>query len=241
MLSKLSTSIKFINSLPLRAFATSVDFSNWTEHEGLKNWIQKQVDLMQPDKVHLCDGSPEERDKLNNAMVLSGTFIPVPKRPWSYYARSHPADVARVEGATLICSKRKEDAGPSNNWKDPDKMRAKLHKLYSGVMKGRTMYVIPFSMAPVDSPFSQIGVEITDSPYVVNNMRIMTHGMGKSSLKVLVVKTISSHVFTLLVCHLSKTNRMSHGHVTQRRNRLFISQKQKKLCPMVVAMEVMPY
>lgn len=93
MLSKLSTSIKFINSLPLRAFATSVDFSNWTEHEGLKNWIQKQVDLMQPDKVHLCDGSPEERDKLNNAMVLSGTFIPVPKRPWSYYARSHPADV----------------------------------------------------------------------------------------------------------------------------------------------------
>ena len=185
MLSKLSTSIKFINSLPLRAFATSVDFSNWTEHEGLKNWIQKQVDLMQPDKVHLCDGSPEERDKLNNAMVLSGTFIPVPKRPWSYYARSHPADVARVEGATLICSKRKEDAGPSNNWKDPDKMRAKLHKLYSGVMKGRTMYVIPFSMVPVDSPFSQIGVEITDSPYVVNNMRIMTHGMGKSSLKAL--------------------------------------------------------
>lgn len=185
MLSKLSTSFSLLNQIPLRTFTQSIDFSNWTEHEGLKAWIKKQVDLMQPERVHLCDGSAEERDMLNNAMVLSGTFIPVPKRPGSYYARSHPADVARVEGATLICSKKKEDAGPSNNWKDPDEMRAKLRKLYKGVMKGRTMYVIPFSMAPVDSPFSQIGVEITDSPYVVNNMRIMTHGMGKESLNAL--------------------------------------------------------
>ena len=129
MLSKLSTSFSFLNKLPLRTFTQSIDFSNWTEHEGLKAWIKKQVDLMQPERVHLCDGSAEERDMLNNAMVLSGTFIPVPKRPGSYYARSHPADVARVERATLICSKKKEDAGPSNNWKDPDEMRAKLRKL----------------------------------------------------------------------------------------------------------------
>lgn len=140
---------------------------------------------MKPERVHLVDGSIEERDMLYNAMVQTNTLIPIPKRPGSYYARSDPGDVARNEGATLICSKTKEQAGPSNNWKDPQMMRERLKKLYDGTMRGRTMFVIPFSMAPVSSPFAQIGVEITDSPYVVNSMRIMTHGMGKESLDAL--------------------------------------------------------
>ncbi|HVB40870.1 MAG TPA: phosphoenolpyruvate carboxykinase (GTP) [Terriglobales bacterium] len=146
-----------------------------SKNTHLLRWVEKMAELTQPEAIHWVDGSEAERDFLYDQMVASGTLIRLNQQLWPncYYARSDPGDVARVEGRTFICSLSKDNAGPTNNWEDPYTMRRKLKQLFSGAMRGRTMYVLPFSMGPVGSPFSRVGVQLTDSPYVVVSMRIM--------------------------------------------------------------------
>lgn len=164
----------------------NVPLESWTKNQNLRAWIQETKEMCQPDAVHLCSGSQNEYDQLCAQMVASGTFTPLnPKlRPNSFLARSTTDDVARLESRTFICSEHKEDAGPTNNWYDPKEMKKILHEKFRGCMKGRTMYVLPFSMGPLGSRIAHIGVQITDSPYAVCNMKWMTR-MGDKVLEVL--------------------------------------------------------
>lgn len=155
-----------------------------TKNKKLLQWVDEMAKMCQPDNVHWCDGSEEENSNLIKIAIENGSFKPVPKRPNSYWVMSDPKDVARVEDRTFICSEKEEDAGPTNHWMDPKEMKKIMTGLYTGCMKGRTMYVIPYSMGPLGSKIAHIGIELTDSIYVVVNMRIMTR-MGQAVLDVL--------------------------------------------------------
>ncbi len=154
-----------------------------TKNKALESWVDEVAALTKPDTIQWCDGSQEEYDKLIQLMLGNGLMEELDQQKWPgcYYHRSSPTDVARVEHLTFICSKDKDVAGPNNNWEDPAKMKEKLTGLFDGCMKGRTMYVVPYCMGPVGSPYSKVGVEITDSPYVTVNMKIMTR-MGQQAL-----------------------------------------------------------
>ncbi|HEX7928383.1 MAG TPA: phosphoenolpyruvate carboxykinase, partial [bacterium] len=155
-----------------------------TSHAGLKAWVNETAKLTQPDRIHWCDGSENEYRHLIGLMLESGDLLPLNKQshPGCYLHRSHPSDVARTENLTFICTPQQDDVGPTNNWMAPAEGHKKVDPLFAGSMKGRTMYVVPYVMGPLESKYASPGVELTDSPYVAASMRLMTR-MGSAALK----------------------------------------------------------
>jgi phosphoenolpyruvate carboxykinase (GTP) len=207
-------------------YASSVPLA---ENKHLLRWVDKMAELTKPAAIHWVDGSQAEYDSLCAQMVEHGTFIKLNEKQWPgcFYARSDARDVARVEERTFICSLSKDNAGPTNNWEDPFKMRRKLKELFRGAMRGRTMYVLPFSMGPVGSPMSQIGVQLTDSPYVVVNMRIMAASACPSSARSTATRSASFPACTASACRSRPASRCAVA-VQRRRSTSSTSPKRAK-------------